>query len=104
MLKLYEIKVESIKKCNKSLGFNAKNGTIICTQTNVENTLNVLDNGSALVSNVDDKLIAIASWHDGEVPKVYIKVRPYISWIRSIAFPSYNNFIRARVRFFINEN
>lgn len=87
MLKQYEIKVQPIEKCNKSLDFNARSDTTICTQTNVENTLYVLDDGSALVSEVDDKLIGIASWHDGEVPMVYIKVRPYIPWIRSIAFP-----------------
>lgn len=49
----------------------------------------MLDNGSALVSKVDDKLIGIASWHDGDKPKVYVQVGPYIPWIRSIAFPSF---------------
>lgn len=87
MLKQYEIIVEPMNKCNKALGSNAKNDTAICTCTNVANTLNVLDNGSALVSNTDGKLIGIASWHDGEAPKVYTKMGPYIKWIRSIVFP-----------------
>ena len=92
MLKQYEVRVDSINKCKKSLDSIAENDAIICTNTNVENTINVLDNGSALVSKTDNKLIGIASWHDGETPKVYIKVGPYIPWIRSIAFPFLNDF------------
>lgn len=87
LLKQYEIIVEPNNKCKKALHSNAKNDTIICTYTNVENTLNVLDNGSALISKTDSKLIGIASWHDGETPQVYIKIKPYIPWILSIAFP-----------------
>lgn len=88
MLKEYEVIAQPISKCKKPSDFNARNDSVICTRTNVVNTLNVLDNGSALVSKMDGKLIGMASWHDGETPRVYIKVGPYIPWIRSIAFPS----------------
>lgn len=86
MLKYYEVEAKPIGKCIKSSHFYAWNNAIICTHTNVENTLYSLDNGSALVSNGDNKLIGIASWHDGDVPNVYTKIRPHIAWIRSIAF------------------
>lgn len=87
MLKEYEIIVQPIIKCEEPFDSNVKNDSVICTCTNVVNTINVLDNGSALVSKADSKLIGIASWHDGEAPRVYTKIGPYIPWIRSIAFP-----------------
>lgn len=86
MLKHYKIKVDAIDNCNMSMRLEAK---IICTSANVENTFNTLDNGSALVSDVDKKLIGIASWCDGDIPKVYTKVGSFIPWIRSIAFSQF---------------
>lgn len=53
-----------------------------------------------MVSDADNKLIGIASWHDEDISNVYInrkydvyvKVGPYIPWIRSIAFPDFDHF------------
>lgn len=92
MLKEYEVTVQPSVKCKKPFDFNVKDDRVICISTKIENTLYVLDSGSALVSKADGKLIGIASWHEGEAPMAYTKIRPYIPWIRSIAFPFYNEY------------
>lgn len=92
MLKCYEVKAKSTDKCNKSFALHARNDAIICTYTNVANTVYPLDNGSALVSSDDNQLIGIASWPDGGIPNIYITVKPYIPWIRSTALPILDNF------------
>lgn len=57
---------------------------IICTYETVEETFPGLDFGSALVSVDNSELIGIASWCDEDAPNVYVRVRPYLPWIKSI--------------------
>lgn len=60
------------------------NDNVICTYGPKENTLPLLDNGSALVSVDKNELIGVGFWNEEGYPNVYSRVRSHLTWINSV--------------------
>ncbi|XP_055301180.1 mite allergen Der p 3-like [Sitodiplosis mosellana] len=87
ILKYHQTKVTGLDTCSINLShlYDVDIDTqFLCTNTTIEDTFPELDNGSALISAEKNELIGIASWYDEEFPNVYVRIRTYLPWIRSV--------------------
>lgn len=57
---------------------------ILCTYATIEDTFPQLDCSSALISVGRGELIGIASWHNDEIPEVYVRIQTFLTWIKTV--------------------